>query len=84
MFGSAFSLLHERTNMFCGVHKDFLILRLGETGSKEALKLPFVRPFDITGRPMKGWIMIQMEGFKSDNDLSAWLNRAKEFVKGLP
>jgi hypothetical protein len=33
---------------------------------------------------MKGWVMIEMEGFKNDNDLNDWLNRAKEFVKGLP
>ncbi len=82
MFGGVCHLLDGK--MFSGVYKDFLILRLGEKGSKDALELPFVRPFDITGRPMKGWVMIEMEGFKSDNDLSAWLNRAKEFVKGLP
>ena len=82
MFGGVCHLLDGK--MFSGVYKDFLILRLGETGSKDALKLPFVRPFDITDRPMKGWVMIEMEGFKGDNDLSDWLNGAKEFVKGLP
>ncbi len=82
MFGGVCHLLDGK--MFSGVHRDFLILRLGEKGSKDALESPFVRSFDITGRPMKGWVMIEMEGFKSDNDLSAWLNRAKEFVKGLP
>jgi len=82
MFGGVCHLLYGK--MFSGVYKDFLILRLGEKGSKDALELPFVRPFDITGRPMKGWVMIEMEGFKSENDLNAWLNRAKEFVEGLP
>jgi hypothetical protein len=82
MFGGVCHLLDGK--MFSGVYKDFLILRLGEEGSKEALELPFVRPFDITGKPMKGWVMMEKEGFKSDNVLSAWLNRAKEFVKGLP
>jgi hypothetical protein len=82
MFGGICYLLDGK--MFSGVYKDFLILRLGEKASKDALELPFVRPFDITGRPRKGWVMIEMEGFKSDSDLIAWLNRAKEFVKGLP
>ena len=82
MFGGVCHLLDGK--MFSGVYRDFLILRLGEKGSKDALELPFVRLFDITGRPMKGWVMIEMEGFKSDNDLNAWLNRAKEFVEGLP
>jgi len=82
MFGGVCHLLDGK--MFCGVYKDFLILRLGEKGSKDALELPFVRPFDITGRPMKGWVMMEIERFKSDNELIAWLNRARELVKGLP
>jgi hypothetical protein len=82
MFGGVCHLLDGK--MFSGVYRDFLILRLGEKGAKDSLELPFVRLFDITGRPMKGWVMIEMEGFKSDNDLDAWLNRAKEFVEGLP
>jgi TfoX/Sxy family transcriptional regulator of competence genes len=82
MFGGVCHLLNG--NMFCGVYKDFLILRLGEENSKEALRLPFVRPFDITGRPMKGWVMVEREGFISDDELKAWLDKAKKFVSALP
>ena len=82
MFGGVCHLLNG--NMFCGVYKDFLILRLGESNSKNALELPFVRPFDITGRPMKGWVMVESKGFKTDSELKAWLNKAKEFGKILP
>ena len=82
MFGGICHLLDG--NMFCGVYKDFLILRLGEEESNAALKLPFVRPFDITGKPMKGWVMVEKEGFKSDDALRAWLFKAKKFVGALP
>jgi TfoX/Sxy family transcriptional regulator of competence genes len=82
MFGGVCHLLNG--NMFCGVYKDFLILRLGEKNSNEALELPSVRPFDITGKPMKGWIMVAGEGFNSDDELKDWLNKAKEFVNTLP
>jgi TfoX/Sxy family transcriptional regulator of competence genes len=82
MFGGVCHLFQG--NMFCGVYKDFLILRLGEENSKDALKLPFVRPFDITGRPMRGWVMVERDGFKSHDQLKAWLNQAKEYVKTLP
>jgi TfoX/Sxy family transcriptional regulator of competence genes len=82
MFGGVCHLLQG--NMFCGVYKDFLILRLGEKNSTDALKLPFVRPFDITGRPMKGWVMVEEGGFKSPDKLRGWLNQAKEYVKTLP
>ena len=82
MFGGTCHLLNG--NMFCGVYKDYLILRIGENNAKNVLELPFVRPFDITGRPMKGWVMVEREGFNSENELQAWLNKAREFVKTLP
>jgi TfoX/Sxy family transcriptional regulator of competence genes len=82
MFGGVCHLL--KGNMFCGVYKDFLILRLGEKDSENALESPFVRPFDITGRPMKGWVMVGGDGCKSDQELEAWLKKAKEFVETLP
>jgi TfoX/Sxy family transcriptional regulator of competence genes len=82
MFGGVCHLLGG--NMFCGVYKDFLILRLGAEESREALKLPAVRPFDITGKPMKGWVMVEKDGFKSDDSLKAWLAKARDFVGSLP
>lgn len=82
MFGGVCHLLNG--NMFCGVYKDFLILRLGKDGGSKALALPHVRPFDITGKPMKGWVMVEQEGFKADRDLLSWLHQAKEFVSSLP
>ena len=82
MFGGICHLMNG--NMFGGVYKDFLILRIGEEKTKEALALPFVREFDITGRPMKGWIMVERAGFVDDEALADWLNQAKEFVSALP
>jgi TfoX/Sxy family transcriptional regulator of competence genes len=82
MFGGVCHLLDG--NMFCGVYKDFLILRLGEENAKEAMQLPSVRPFDITGRPMKGWVMVDKGGFESEEALKQWLEKAREFASGLP
>ena len=82
MFGGVCHLING--NMFSGVHKDWLILRLGEKTSKEALASPRVRPFDITGKPMKGWVMVAANGYKNDRDLKNWLEKSKKFVKTLP
>ena len=82
MFGGICHLLHG--NMFCGVYKDYLILRLGEEKAAMALESPFVKPFDITGRAMKGWVMVEDKGFTTDDQLKAWLNQAREFVETLP
>ena len=82
MFGGVCHLING--NMFCGVHKDFLILRLGEAGAAEAMAHPFVKPFDITGRPMKGWAMVGEEGFMGEDELRSWLKKAKQFASSLP
>ncbi len=81
MFGGVCHLING--NMFCGVYKDFLILRLGEETAEKAMESKFVRPFDITGRPMKGWVMMEEEGFKTEKKLKDWLNKAKDFAKTL-
>jgi TfoX/Sxy family transcriptional regulator of competence genes len=82
MFGGVCYLLNG--NMFSGVYKDFLILRLGKETSKIAMELSHVKPFDLTGRPMKGWIMVAKEGTDTDEKLETWLNKAKDFAQNLP
>ena len=82
MFGGVCHLLHG--NMVCGVHKDFLILRLGAEAARDALTYPSVKEFDITGRPMKGWVMVAEDGFRTDEELHGWLRKARRFVETLP
>lgn len=81
MFGGVCHLLHG--NMVCGAHKDFLILRLGVEAAQNALTHPSVKEFDITGRPLKGWVMVAEDGFRSDDELRDWLHKAKTFVETL-
>lgn len=82
MFGGVCYL--QNGNMVCGVYKEFLIVRLGEEAGEKSMENPIARPFDITGRPMKGWVMVAREGFKSDKELENWLYQAKKFVATLP
>ncbi len=82
MFGGVCHLLNG--NMVCGVYKDYLILRMGVEAAEAALQQEHVRPFDITGRAMKGWIMVAPEGFATKADLKRWLDQARQFVNTLP
>ena len=81
-FGGTCHLLNG--NMLCGVHKDRLILRLGPRAAEQAMSRPHVKPFDITGKPMKGWIMVALEGIDKDRDLEKYVTLAESFVKTLP
>lgn len=81
MFGGTCYLVNG--NMTAGVIGDELILRLGEEGGTAALADRHVRPFDMTGKPMRGWVMVAREGFDGDR-LNDWLAQAKLFVESLP
>ncbi len=82
MFGGVGFLLNG--NMLVGVWKEFLIARLGPDQGDEALLEPHVRKMDITGKPMKGWIMVEPEGVENDEQLKDWIQRAVKFVGSLP
>lgn len=82
LFGGVGFLLNG--NLCVCVWKEFLIVRVGEAGYLAALKSPFVREFDVTGRPMKGWVMVEPPGVTDDDDLSAWIEKAIAFVRTLP
>ncbi len=82
MFGGVGFLLNG--NMCVGVWKEYLILRVGPDNYDEALAQPHVKEFDITGRAMKGWVMVAPEGMQSDGDMIDWIRLSIEFVGQLP
>jgi TfoX/Sxy family transcriptional regulator of competence genes len=82
MFGGIGFLVHG--NMACGVNKQDLILRLSEGDFEDALKLRDVRIFDMTGKPMKGWVLVSSAGLKSDKALKAWIEKGIAFAQSLP
>lgn len=82
MFGGVCFLLQG--NMLVGVWETSLIVRLGPEAGPAALAEPHVRPFDVTGKPMRGWVMVSAEGLDDDAALSRWLERSLEFVRLLP
>jgi TfoX/Sxy family transcriptional regulator of competence genes len=82
MFGGVGFLFNG--NMLVGVWKQSLIVRLGPEHGEEALREPHVKEFDITGRAMKGWVLIASEGIEKDEELLRWIQRAVKFVGKLP
>jgi hypothetical protein len=72
-------------NMCCGVNGDDLVVRLDRDQADELLNSESAaRPFDMTGRPMRGWLMVAPEATAEDADLERWVRRAEEFASGLP
>lgn len=82
MFGGVGFMLSG--NMCCAVWKDSLILRVGPELYEDTLAEPHVRQFDLTGRSMTGWVMVDPDGFPDDESLRSWIDRAYHFCSTLP
>jgi TfoX/Sxy family transcriptional regulator of competence genes len=82
MFGGVGFLLNG--NMLVGVWKNSLIVRLGDELGDDVLKEPHVSDFIITGRSMKGWVLVAPEGVEDDEQLHGWIEWATKFVRTLP
>jgi TfoX/Sxy family transcriptional regulator of competence genes len=82
MFGGIAFLLAG--NMAVGVSRDELMVRVGKEHGDEALAEPHTRPFDMTGRPMKAWVLVEQPGFESDAQLADWVARGVAYARSLP
>lgn len=82
MFGGVGFMLSG--NMACGALGQDLVVRLTPAQAADALAQPDVRVFDMTGRPMKGWILVGPAGCASDDALAAWIAQGVTFAQSLP
>lgn len=82
MFGGICFFLNG--NILVGAWGDSLIARVGIDVSEKSLSKPHVGPMDITGKPMKGWLLIEADGITKDAQLRSWVKLATKFVSTLP
>jgi TfoX/Sxy family transcriptional regulator of competence genes len=82
MFGGLAFMLNG--NMFCGITRDDLMVRVGPERFEEALASPGARPMDFTGRPMKGMVFVGQEGHGTESQLRGWVEQTMEYARGLP
>jgi len=82
MFGGIAFLLNG--HMCCGVNDQNIVLRLGKDGADKAIRERHTREMDFTGTPLSTMIYVTPAGYRSDEDLKAWVKRAVDFTKTLP
>jgi hypothetical protein len=82
MFGGLAFLING--NMSVGIHGSELIVRIAPEATDAALKEPGTRIFDITGRPMKGWLLVGGPAVKNEKSLVGWVKRGIEYASSLP
>ena len=82
MFGGLAFMVHG--NMALAVDKDRLMVRVGLHWYEASLKRPYAGPMDMTGRLMKGFVVVRPEGLDNKEGLQDWIQRDVEFALSLP
>ena len=77
MFGGVAFLCNGR--MCCGVAGADLVVRVVETEMPQALARPHVRPMDLTGRPLRGFVFMSPPGCHTTTVLKKWLVEGLRF-----
>ena len=82
MFGGIAFMLSG--NMAVGVSREDLMVRIDPDDYDDALTRPGVRVFGMTGRPMRGWILVGPDATEEDADLHGWIDAGMEFAATFP
>ena len=82
MFGGIAFMLHG--NMAVGISGDELMVRVGPEAYDAALAQPHARVFDMTGRVMRGWVVVAAEGIADDAALTDWVQQGAGYARSLP
>jgi TfoX/Sxy family transcriptional regulator of competence genes len=61
-----------------------LLVRTDPDGVEELLELPGVEQMESAGRKMPGWVYVDAGAIDGEESVAKWLDRALEFVTGLP
>ncbi len=74
MMGGLSFMLNDK--MCVGVIRDEMMCRIDPAFYEEALEKPGCHEMVFTGKPMKGWVMIEDEGLKHMSDYNYWIGLA--------
>ena len=82
MFGGVGYLING--NMCFGIYKEYLIIRTSKEKANDLLKLEDVNPFNITGKTMKGWVMVSPDYVETEDKLLEMMTLGFSFAETLP
>lgn len=75
-------MLHD--HMCVGIVGDALIVRTGPDAYESLVDEPHARPMDFTGRPMRGFLFVDVGGIATAKDLRRWIGYGVSFAQSLP
>lgn len=81
MFGGIAFMIHG--NMAVGVSDSELMVRAGDE-AEVLLAEPGVRPFEMSGKTMRGWLLVEAAAIAEDDDLLRWVGTGVGIAESLP
>jgi TfoX/Sxy family transcriptional regulator of competence genes len=79
MFGGLCFMLNDK--MCLGVESERLLVRVDPEKNDELLKKPGCVPMNFTGKPMKGFVFVNIDVLNTDKKLQYWVDLAIEYNK---
>jgi TfoX/Sxy family transcriptional regulator of competence genes len=61
-----------------------LMVRLDPEDAAARIDADVVTPFEMRGKPMKGWLRVSEAGYATDDQLRDWVDRSVEYARTLP
>ena len=61
-----------------------LMVRVDPGETDKLASRAHVRPFEMRGRPMDGWLRVDVEGVRTKRQLEAWVTRGVAYARSLP
>jgi hypothetical protein len=71
-------------HMCCGVTGAALLVRVGRDAQARMLTEPHVRPMEIAGRRMSGYVLVDANGIRTAASLARWIQLGLDFTATLP
>ena len=61
-----------------------LMVRVAHEDTEALVGKPHVRPFEMRGRAMRGWLRVDPEGVRTKRQLELWVKRGVAYARSLP
>ncbi|MDQ1448035.1 MAG: hypothetical protein QOC79_1006 [Actinomycetota bacterium] len=61
-----------------------LLVRVEHRKTDQLASRAHVRPFEMRGRAMDGWLRVEVDGVRTKRQLEAWVARGVAYARSLP
>ena len=84
MFGGLAFLVHGHLAVAASGQGGLMVRMEPEAADAALVAESHARPFEMRGRPIRGWLRVDDEGVERREELKAWVMRGVDHARSLP